>query len=129
MCIAALAAVLMVVLTSCDSTEAFIQAEVTAANRLCPMPVGNGLTLISAEYTGLYVRYDYKGDDSMHYFSQDLVDDAAKDEIVNELRANAARDKNVDKFIKALKKKHVGIIYHYFTDSSAMDIVVSSNDL
>lgn len=122
--LAALAAVFMVMLTSCDSSEVFIQAQTQAANMQCPMSLGSGLTMVSVEYNGPYVVYNVQGDESMYLFSQDLATDAMKDQIANTLRAQAALDKNVAKFIKALKEKHVGVIYHYYTDSSAMDVVV-----
>ena len=125
----ALVAVFMVMLTSCDSSEVFIQAQTQAANMQCPMTLGAGLTMVSVEYNGPYVVYNVQGDESMYLFNQDLATDAMKDQIANQLRAQAALDKNVAKFIKALKEKNVGVIYHYFTDSSVMDVVVEPNRL
>ena len=58
---------------SCGSgPEAIIKLQVKAANLTCPQDIGNGMTMQSVEYTGLYVVYYIKGSDDM-VFSQENV--------------------------------------------------------
>lgn len=123
------AALLMVALSSCNSAEMIIQTEVKAANQQCPMSLGSGLTLTSVEYNVRYVTYYVQGDESMYTFSTSLATPALKQQLISALKQNASVDKNVAKLLNALEEKHVGIIYHYYTNSSSMDVVINSLDL
>lgn len=126
---AAIAAFSLVVMNSCSNPELIIEAEVQAANIRCPQDMGNGLTLTRVENDARYIIYYYKGDDMIYSFSQDLVTDAQKEQIINTLQTQANSIPDVKKFIKALKEADKGITYHYFTSSSSMDIIVKPNEL
>lgn len=126
---ATLATLCLMAFNACNSSEMIIQKEVAGTKLQCPMEMGSGLKLVDIEYTGLYVTYYFKGDDSMYSFSKDLVTEAMKEQLVKELWSKAASDANVAKFMNALKEKHVGIIYHYFTDSSVMDVIIEPSKL
>lgn len=112
-----------------NSPKAIIQAEATAANLQCPKDMGKGLTLTKVEFEGLYVVNYIKGSDDLYSFSQDLVTDEMKNQIVQTLQLQAQSQPSVKKFIEALKKENVGIIYHYNTSNSVMDVVVEARDL
>ena len=129
MFLAAIAALCLVTFSSCNSTETIIQRETKAANLQCPMSIGAGLTMTSVEYEGRYVMYNYKGDESSYSFNQTLVTNEIKNGIIEELRLRASNDKNMQKFINALKTQHVGIIYHYYTSSSSMDVIIEPEEL
>ena len=117
-------------IASCvNSSHAIIQAEATAANLQCPQDMGNGMTLIKVEFEEHYVVNYIKGSDDIYSFGQDLVTDEMKNQIVQALRLKAQSQPSVKKFIEALKKENVGIIYHYYTSESVMDVVVEARDL
>lgn len=115
--------------TSCgNGSRAFIQAQATATNLKCPQDVGNGLTLVSVEFGGLYLVYSYKGEGM--YFSQNNVTPEMKNQIIQALQAQAQSDSSTKKLIEALKKENVGIIYHYFNSSDmVMDVVIEAREL
>lgn len=119
----------MMAFSACDSSEMIIQKEVAGAKLQCPMDMGSGLKMVDVEYSGLYVTYSIKGDESSYTFSQEMVTDAMKEQLVKGLWSKAASDANVAQFMNALKNKHVGIIYHYFTGSSVMDVIVEPSRL
>ena len=120
----------MVSVSSCDSADIVLTTYVAAGNTQCPMDCGGGLTLEKIEYArGAYVTYTYKGNSSIHTFDQSLVTDEMKTQIVNELNNQAMWNKEIKKFINAMKKKHVGLIYHYYTDNSHMDVIIKPNEL
>lgn len=99
-------------IASCvDRSQAIIQAEVTASNLQCPQDLGDGLSLTKVEYEGRYVVHYYKGSDDIYSFSQDLVTDEMKNQIIP-LELQAQLQPSVKKYIEALKKENVGIIYH-----------------
>lgn len=114
--------------TSCgNGSKAIIQAQAIAANSMCPMEMGGGLTLMKVEYEGLYVVYSYKGEGMC--FSQENVTPEMKNKIVQSLQTQAQSDATTKRFIDALKKEKVGIIYHYYDVSgSVMDVVVEARD-
>lgn len=123
--------VLFFTVTSCvsNSPRAIIQAEVAGANRICPQNMGGGLTLINLEFPGRYVVYNFKGTEDM-IFMQDKVTPEMKNNIIETLRSQAQYDKSVERFISALKKEGIGIIYHYYNgQSSVMDVVIEARDL
>jgi hypothetical protein len=114
--------------TSCSNgSQTIIQAQAIAANRSCPMEIGNGLTLTKVSYEGRYVVYSYKGEGL--YFSQENVTPEMKAQIAQSLQIQAQSDPNTKKFIEALKKENVGLIYHYYNSDSVMDVVVEARDL
>lgn len=115
--------------TSCvNSNQTIIQAQAMVANRSCPMEVGNGLTLTKVDFPGRYVVYYYKGEGM--YFSQENVTQEMKAQIVQTMQTQAQNDANTKKFIEALKKENVGIIYHYYNGSGMiMDVVIEARDL
>ena len=123
------AVVMLLTIASCvNSNQAIIQAQAMAANRSCPMEVGNGLTLTKVEFSGLYVVYNYKGEGLC--FNQENVTPEMKVQIIQTLQTQAQNDANTKKFIEALKKEHVGIIYHYYNGSGMiMDVVIEARDL
>lgn len=116
-------------IASCDRSQAIIQAEVTASNLQCPQDLGDGLSLTKVEYEGRYVVHYYKGSDDIYSFSQDLVTDEMKSQIIQTLELQAQLQPSVKKYIEALKKENVGIIYHYNTSKSVMDVVIEARDL
>ena len=93
------------------------------------MNVGNGLTLTSVKSEGRYVVYNYEGDESIYEFSNDLVTNSLKNEVVSELKTEARTDTKTELFLNALIKSNVGIIYHYYTGSSFMYVVIEASDL
>lgn len=115
--------------TSCgNGSRTFIQAQATATNLKCPQDVGNGLTLVSVEFGGLYLVYSYKGEGM--YFSQNNVTPEMKNQIIQALQTQAQSDLSTKKLIEALKKENVGIIYHYFNSSDmVMDVVIEAREL
>lgn len=124
------AIVLCFSIASCvDSSQAIIQAEATAANLQCPRDMGSGMTLTKVDYEGLYVVNYIMGSDDLCFFSQDLVTDEMKSKMVQSLQLQAQTQPSVKKFLEALKKEGVGIIYHYTTSNSAMDVVIEAKDL
>jgi len=123
------ATLLAFTLSSCNSAEMIIQAEVKAANQQCPMSLGSGLTMTAVEYNVRYVTYYIKGDESIYSFNQSLVTPALKQQLISTLKQNAAADDSMERLLNALNEKHVGIIYHYYTNSSSMDVVINSLDL
>jgi len=126
---AAVAALCIMVMNSCTTSEVIIEAEVQAAHRQCPQDLGNGLTLTKVENDTRYVIYYYKGDETLYSFSQSMVTDAQKEQIISTLQAQAATMPAVKKFLKALQDSNKGLIYHYFTSSTSMDIVVEAREL
>lgn len=122
--------VVCISIASCvNSPQAIIQAEATAANLQCPQDMGNGMTLTKVEFEGLYVVNYIKGSDDIYSFSQELVTDEMKNQIVQALKQQAQSQPQVKKYIEAMKKENVGIIYHYSTSNSVMDVVIESRDL
>ena len=128
-----LAAILpMFFIASCKSPESIILANVATLNASCPTQIANGLTLTSVEYTGRYVRINYKGDADLYHFSQDQATPELKQQLMSELQRQTSMDKGTQEFINALIENHTGIIYHYYvpgTDGSVMDVVIESRDL
>ena len=116
-------------LTSCSPAETIINANVKVANAQCPIDLGSGLKTTSLEYTGLYVIYNVQGDDTMYSFSQANATEEIKEQLIASLQSQAMIDDGVRKFIKALREKGVGVIYHYFTSSTVMDVVIESYEL
>lgn len=116
--------------SSCgNGTKVVIQAEVSATNLRCPMDMGNGLTLTKVEFEGLYIVYYIKGTDEM-YFSQDNVTPEMKEQLVQSLLMKSESDASAKKFMEALKKENVGIIYHYLNSSNmVMDVVIEAREL
>lgn len=119
---------IVALLTSCNSvTEAYLEADVSASNKQCPMSMGNGLTMTKIEKDSNYVIYYVEGDSDLYQFSNDLVTENMKDEMVYEMLSNAKKDASVKKFVDALIKLHIGVVYHYYTSSgSMMDVVLES---
>lgn len=71
--------------------------------------------------------YYYKGEGMC--FSQETVTPEMKAAIVQALQVKAQNDENTKKFIDALKKEHIGIIYHYYNGSdSVMDVVIEARN-
>jgi hypothetical protein len=93
------------------------------------MYLDDGLTITEIEYTGNYVIYYCEGDDMMYEFSQDLVTSALKDEMIGTLRLQALTNSDAEEFMQTLRDAKVGIIYHYFTSSSSMDVVIEYTEL
>lgn len=128
-CLILIAIFTCITFTSCvNGSKAIIQAEATAANLRCPMDMGAGLTLVKVEFEGIYVTYYVKGTDEM-YFSKELITPEMKNQIVQAMQVQAQSDSSAKKFLAALKKENVGIIYHYFNESGVMDVVIESRDL
>lgn len=123
--VALLCTMLMVACTP----EKRLETAVKSLNKECPMYLEDGLTITEIEYTGNYVTYYYEGDDEMYNFSQDLVTTALKDEMIGTLRLQALTNSDVEEFIQTLRDAQVGIIYHYFTSSSSMDVVIEYTEL
>lgn len=119
----------LIVMTSCTTSEVIIEAEVQAAQRQCPQDLGNGLTLTKVENDARYVIYYYNADETLYSFSQSMVTDAQKEQIISTLQAQAATRSEVQRFVKALQDANKGLIYHYFTSSTNMDIVVEAREL
>lgn len=126
---AAIAVLCLMGMNSCSSSEVIIETEVQAAQKQCPQDLGSGLTLTKVENDSYYVIYYYKGDENLYSFSQSLVTEDQKEQIVSTLQAQAASLPAVKKFLKALKETDKGIIYHYFTSSTSMDVIVEAKDL
>ncbi len=122
-------AAVCIILTSCNPAETIINANVKVANAQCPIDLGSGLKTTSLEYTGLYVIYNVQGDDTMYSFSQANATEEIKEQLIASLQSQAMIDDGVRKFIKALREKGVGVIYHYFTSSTVMDVVIESYEL
>lgn len=122
-------AAVCIILTSCNPAETIINANVKVANAQCPIDLGSGLKITSLEYTGLYVIYNVQGDDTMYSFSQANATEEIKEQLIASLQSQAMIDDGVRKFIKALREKGVGVIYHYFTSSTVMDVVIESYEL
>lgn len=122
-------AAVCIILTSCNPAETIINANVKVANAQCPIDLGSGLKTTSLEYTGLYVIYNVQGDDTMYSFSQANATEEIKAQLIASLQSQAMIDDGVRKFIKALREKGVGVIYHYFTSSTVMDVVIESYEL
>lgn len=119
---------IVALLTSCNSvTEAYLEADVSASNKQCPMSMGNGLTMTKIEKDSNYVIYYVEGDSDLYQFSNDLVTEDLKNHMVSETLSNAKKDASVKKFVDALIKLHIGVVYHYYTSSgSMMDVVLES---
>lgn len=122
-------AAVCIILTSCNPAETIINANVKVANAQCPIDLGSGLKTTSLEYTGLYVIYNVQGDDTMYSFSQANATEEIKAQLIASLQSQAMIDDGIRKFIKALREKGVGVIYHYFTSSTVMDVVIESYEL
>ena len=122
-------AAVCIILTSCNPAETIINANVNVANAQCPIDLGSGLKTTSLEYTGLYVIYNVQGDDTMYSFSQANATEEIKAQLIASLQSQAMIDDGVRKFIKALREKGVGVIYHYFTSSTVLDVVIESYEL
>lgn len=122
-------AAVCIILTSCNPAETIINANVKVANAQCPIDLGSGLKTTSLEYTGLYVIYNVQGDDAMYSFSQANATEEIKKQLIASLQSQAITDDGVRKYIKALREKGVGVIYHYFTSSTVMDVVIESYEL
>ena len=115
--------------TSCVNNTQTIQAEANAANRQCPQDLGNGLTLTKVDFEGRYVVYYIKGTEDMS-FCQDDATPEMKYQIVRTLQIQAQNNESMKKFIEALKKENIGVLYHYYTSSDqVMNIVVEAEDL
>ena len=125
------AALSLATVTSCNVTDAIIQATVQAGNASCPMDMGNGMTMTKIDYSGPYVTYDYECDQDMYSLSQDMVTPELKQGVISALRTNASKDVSVKKFLDALKKNGTGIIYHYYVpgSTSTMDVIIESPEL
>ena len=65
----------------------------------------------------------------MYNFSQDLVTTALKEEMIGTLRLQALTNSDMEEFMQTLRDAQVGIIYHYFTSSSVMDVVIEYSEL
>ncbi|MCQ2316725.1 MAG: hypothetical protein MJZ85_08620 [Bacteroidales bacterium] len=119
---------IVALLTSCNSvTEAYLEADVSASNKQCPMSMGNGLTMTKIEKDSNYVIYHVEGDSDLYQFSNDLVTEDLKNHMVSETLSNAKNNASVKKFVDALIKLHIGVVYHYYTSSgSTMDVVLES---
>ena len=117
--------------TSCNVTDAFIQATVEAGNASCPMDMGNGMTMTRINYSGPYVTYFYECDENMYFPSRDKATPELKQELISSLRTRASTDPSVKQFLDALKKNGTGIIYHYYAPGSpsTMDIIIESPEL
>lgn len=124
-CVVLLCTMFMV---ACTSETKLISA-VALINQQYPQEIGSGLTITEVEYTGNYVTYYCQGDDEMYNFSQDLVTTALRDEMIGTLRLQAMTNSDVEEFMQTLRDAQVGIIYHYFTSSSAMDVVIEYTEL
>jgi hypothetical protein len=109
--------------------EKRLETAVKSLNQECPMYLDDGLTITEIEYTGNYVIYYCEGDDMMYEFSQDLVTSALKDEMIGTLRLQALTNSDAEEFMQTLRDAKVGIIYHYFTSSSSMDVVIEYTEL
>lgn len=121
--------IVCITVTSCvNDSRSIILAEVTAANLQCPIDMGSGLTMTKVDFPGLYVEYIIKGTEDM-IFSQDAVTPEVKKHLAESLKLEAQSDGKKKKFIDALKKENVGIIFHYFNSSGSMDVIVEASDL
>lgn len=128
---AVVAVVSMMSVTSCDLSEAVIQANVMKNNAACPMEMGNGLTLTHVEYAGMYVEYSIKFPEGTVLTEDKELINESKKQIISSLQVQASMDKDTRKFIDALKKSGVGVIYHYYVPGSdtALDIVIHSHEI
>lgn len=124
-CVVLLCTMFMV---ACTSETKLISA-VALMNQQYPQEIGSGLTITEVEYSGNYVTYFCQGDDTMYQFSQDLVTQELKQQLISALQQQAMMDTNVNEFMQTLRDAQVGIIYHYFTSSSAMDVVIEYTEL
>ena len=125
----AVAALCLMFLNSCSKSEMIIEASVQAAKKQCPQEIGNGLTLTNVENEPLYIVYSYKGDEMIYSYSQDLATDEVKEQMISLLQNQAFANPDVEKFVKALKDANKGVIYHYYTSDTSMDIVIEANEL
>lgn len=124
-CVVLLCVMFMV---ACTSETKLISA-VALMNQQYPQEIGSGLTITEVEYSGNYVTYFYQGDDTMYQFSQDLVTQELKQQLISALQQQAMTDTNVNEFMQTLRDAQVGIIYHYYTSSSVMDVVIEYSEL
>lgn len=115
-------------MVACTSETKLISA-VALINQQYPQEIGSGLTITEVEYSGNYVTYFCQGDDTMYQFSQDLVTQELKQQLISALQQQAMTDTNVNEFMQTLRDAQVGIIYHYFTSSSVMDVVIEYGEL
>lgn len=49
--------------------------------------------------------------------------------LISALQQQAMTDTNVNEFMQTLRDAQVGIIYHYYTSSSVMDVVIEYSEL
>ena len=56
------------------------------------------------EYSGNYVTYFYQGDDTMYQFSQDLVTQELKQQLISALQQQAMTDTNVNEFMQTYSR-------------------------
>ena len=122
-------ALLCVMFMAACSPETKLISAVALMNQQYPQEIGSGLTITEVEYTGNYVTYYCQGDDEMYNFSQDLVTTALKEEMIGTLRLQALTNSDMEEFMQTLRDAQVGIIYHYFTSSSVMDVVIEYSEL
>lgn len=127
--VALMAAACLVFFNSCSKTEVVIEAAVQIANKQCPQDMGSGLTLTKVENESNYVVYNIEGDDEIYSYSQDLVTDELKEQMISMLQTQSLANSDGAKFIQALKEAHKGVIYHYYTSDTSMDIVIEANEL
>ena len=120
------AALSLATVTSCNVTDAFIQAIVKAGNAECPLDMGNGMTMTKIDYSGSYVTYIYECDENMYSPSQENATPELKQELISALHTSASKDASLKKFLEALKKNGTGIIYHYYAPGSpsTMDVII-----
>ena len=125
------AALSLATVTSCNVSDAFIQATVKAGNASCPLDMGNGMTMTKIDYSGSYVTYIYECDENLYSPSQDKATPELKQELISSLRTSASTDPSVKQFLDALKKNGTGIIYHYYAPGSpsTMDVIIESPEL
>ena len=113
--------------TSCSS-KSVIEAGVAAENLKCPQNLGNGMTLVKVEFSGLYVTYDIKYE-YLYLISPESIP-TVKSTVIQTLRQQSQFDDSSKDLLDAMKKEGIGIIYHYYNDSgSPIDIVIESSDL
>ena len=122
-------ALLCVMFMAACSPETKLISALALMNQQYPQEIGSGLTITEVEYSGNYVTYFYQGDDTMYQFSQDLVTQELKQQLISALQQQAMTDTNVNEFMQTLRDAQVGIIYHYFTSSSVMDVVIEYSEL
>jgi len=112
--LAAVAALSLLTVSSCNFSEKFLQLSIDQVKASCPMDVDEGLTMTDVNIIDGYVTYVYQCADSVYDY--DVLTNqkpAVKDAVIAELQGQAETDKNVKAFIAALKQSGTGLVYQY----------------